>query len=112
MVIVGILAAIFGCLGYHFEIWWLFYIMGGIAAIMDIISILRGELQCFGTIITIACWIGGYKITGSVWDGILLGSCFSTILLLGAALTMPVLTLIIGAIGAFFEWIGKLFNKN
>lgn len=112
MEIVGLLAAILGCLGYHFEIWWIFYIMGGIAAILDIISILSGELRCFGTIITVACWCGGYKVTGSIWDGIVLGSCFSTILMLGIALVSPLIMIVIGGILNVFEWIKNCFNKH
>ena len=47
---IGLLLAVLGVFGYTNQIWWLFYLAGGIAAIIDILALISGELRCFGTI--------------------------------------------------------------
>lgn len=38
---IGLLLAILGIFGYANQIWWLFYLAGGIAAIFDILALIR-----------------------------------------------------------------------
>ncbi len=58
----GILLPLLGLVAYANHIWWLFYLAGGIAAVLDIIAIINGDLGCFGAIITIVFWVLGYQL--------------------------------------------------
>ena len=82
---------------------------------MDIIALIQGELRCFGTIITIAFWISGYKETGAFWSGLILGSCASTILIVFGTFIFISITTGVGAAIAglmgIFEWIKGMFGK-
>ena len=40
----GIILPILGLVGYYYGIDWLFYIAGGLTAVMDIIALIQGEL--------------------------------------------------------------------
>lgn len=111
----GIILPILGLVGYYYGIDWLFYIAGGLTAVMDIIALIQGELRCFGTIITIAFWISGYKETGAFWSGLILGSCASTILIVFGTFIFISITTGVGAAIAglmgIFEWIKGMFGK-
>ena len=67
---IGLLLAILGIFGYANQIWWLFYLAGGIAAVFDILALISGELRCLGTIITVGFWVSAYRQTGSLVDGL------------------------------------------
>ena len=106
---IGIILAIIGCVCYHYDIWWLFYICGAIVTLADIYSILDGELRCFGTLATMVCWRVGYDVTGSIIDGILLGSCASTVVLVVA---MFVFLAVTGGIGAAMAMMGSFWGNK
>ena len=105
----GLLLAFLGVFGYANQIWWLFYLAGGIAAIYDILALVGGELRCLGTIITIIFWYNAYRLTGSFWDGLILVSCISTVAIVIASFITLVFTAGIGAafhgLTSFFDWL-------
>ena len=87
---------IIGIISYYYEIWWLFYISGGIILWHDVtdnlfeerrgvLACLRGNVQdvrnyisCIRNVVTsIGCWGIGYYLTGSFIKGVLLGACIS-----------------------------------
>lgn len=105
----GLIIAVAGLLGFHYEIWWLFYIAGGLSAISDIFAIITGELRCFGTLATIASWTVCYRFTGSIIDGVVLGSCISSIVLVVSTFAFLVVT---AGIGAAFSAISHFFGNN
>lgn len=82
MKLIGIILPILGLIGYANELWWLFYIAGGLVFLSDALAFLNGSLRCFGTLLTIIFWIGAYDYTGSIVDGVCLGSCASSIILM------------------------------
>lgn len=109
---IGLLLAILGIFGYANQIWWLFYLAGGIVVVFDILALISGELGCFGTIVTIAFWFSAYRYTGSFWDGLILGSSLSTVVVLVVSFIIEVFTAGISAafIGliSIFDWIKNL----
>ena len=113
---IGIVLPILGLAGYYYGIDWLFYIAGGLTAVMDILSLIRGELRFIGTIITISFWITGYKVMGAFWDGLIWGSCASTIVIVFGTFVFIAITTGIGAAIAglmgIFEWIKGMFGKE
>ena len=108
----GLLLAILGVFGYANQIWWLFYLAGGIAAVFDILDLISGELRCLGTIITIGFWVSAYKQTGSFWDGLVLGSCLSTVVMVVVSFIFMAFTagfsVAISGLTSMFDWIKKL----
>lgn len=116
MGLIGLLLPILGIIGYANQIWWLFYIAGGIAAVLDVLSLLTGELRCAGSFITIVFWIAGYLLTDSVWDGIILGSCASSILMIVGTFIFVAFTAGIGAALTGFtnliEWVRNLRHNK
>lgn len=77
---------------YHHEIWWGFYIVGGLLLLWELQDILfdksRGlfsmsnwefdGVKCFVNILSIVVsWIIGWCLTGSFLDGFILGVYFS-----------------------------------
>lgn len=100
----GFILPILGVIGYYYDINWLFYTAGSIATVLDIISIISGELRCFGTIITVVSWVAGYRYTGSLWSGMLLGSCVSTVIMTIGIFVFYFVTMGMGAaIGGFLS---------
>ena len=89
---IGILFAILGLVGYANQIWWLFYFAGGFVAIFDVLALISGGLRCLGSIVTIAFWCYGYKLTSSFWDGLILGSCMSTLIMIAATFILMVIS--------------------
>lgn len=104
---IGIILPILGLIGYANEIWWLFYIAGGIAAIFDVFAVIAGSLRCFGTLLTIAFWIGGYRYTNSITDGVILGSCASYIVFILVTFVFMAIT---AGISAAVNGISNLFH--
>lgn len=106
---VGLILAILGVVGYANQIWWLFYLAGGIAAVFDIIALISGELRCLGTIITIVFWRAAYQLTDSFWDALILGSCLSSVFMVAAAFILMVFTTgfsaAIGGLTSLFDWM-------
>lgn len=88
-----------GIAGLYFDIPWLFYVAGGISAIMDISSIIGGTLNLRPLIVTIVSMIGACIYTHSIIDGIILGSCASYIIML----LMPLLTIVFLPIIGLFQ---------
>ena len=109
---IGYLLPFLGLLGFYNEIWWLFYIAGGLCLIMDVISLFNGQLRCWGSIVTIVFWIIGYRVVGSFWNGLIWGTCVSTLVLTLFALAMSVFTFGIGGVMVGFDWIKKLFGRT
>ncbi len=111
---IGLLLAILGVFGYANQIWWLFYLAGGIAAVFDILALISGELRCLGTIITIAFWVSAYRQTGSIWDALVLGSCLSTVVMVVVSFIFMAFTagisVAISGLTSMFDWIKNL-NK-
>lgn len=112
----GILLPILGLLGFYYGIDWLFYLAGGISALLDVFALIGGQLRCFGTIFTILFWVTGYKITGSVLDGLIWGSCISSVVMVIGTFVFVTFTTGIGAAIAglvgVFEWMKGLFGKK
>lgn len=110
----GLLLAILGVFGYANQIWWLFYLAGGITAVFDILALISGELRCYGTIVTIGFWVSAYRYTGSFWEGLALGSCLSTIVMVVAFFIFMAFTagisVAISGLTSMFDWIKNL-NK-
>lgn len=107
----GLLLAVLGVFGYVNQIWWLFYLAGGIVAISEILLLISGELRCFGTIATGVSWYYAYQLTGSFVDGLVLGSSLSIVIMVVAmAFTAGFGTAIFG-LTSLFDWIKNL-NKH
>lgn len=104
---IGLLLAILGVFGYIDQIWWLFYLAGGIAAFFDILALISGELRCFGTIVTIGFWYYAYQLTGSFWDGLVLGSSLSTVVVVVATFIFMAFT---AGISVAFSGLVSIFN--
>lgn len=106
---IGILLAILGIVGYANEIWWLFYLAGGIATVFDVLALISGELRCLGTIVTVAFWFYGYQLTSSFWDGLMLGSCMSTVVMVVASFAFMLfstgLSAAISGLTSVIDWI-------
>lgn len=111
---IGLLLAIIGIFGYANQIWWLFYLAGGIAAIFDILALISGELRCLGTIITVGFWGSAYRQTGSLVDGLVLGSCLSTVVMVVVSFIFMTFTagisVAISGLTSIYDWI-KNINK-
>lgn len=111
---IGLILAVLGILGYANQIWWLFYLAGGIVVICDILAFIDGEQRCLGTIVTAVFWYFAYQLTGSFWDGLVLGSCFSSVVLVAVYFILMVFTAGIGVaiagLTSIYDWIKNL-NK-
>lgn len=83
------------------------FIAGGLATIFDIFAVLSGELRCFGTLLTVAFWVGGYRYMGSVISGVILGSCVSYIVFL--VVTFGFMAITVGNLAAV-EGISNIFH--
>lgn len=116
-VILGI-ASIVGVLGYYNDIGWLFYIAGGFCFLIDAISFISGQLRPIAKVVTIVAWIVGNLYSGSFLDGVIWGSCFSTLLALCLYLPvllmalMSVLGMMIGGVMIVFNKVKSLFCKD
>lgn len=78
------LLPIIGIIGYVYDISWLFYAIGGIITLTEIVFLFVGALRCFGSILLIMSCVIGYSITRSFWIGLMLGSCIMpSILVIG-----------------------------
>lgn len=108
---IGIFLPILGLVGYFNDIGWLFYIAGGLATIFDIIAVFTGALRCFGSLITIACWIRGYTLTHSIVSGVILGSCASYIVIVVVTFLFMAITAGTGAAIAGITKFFHLFKK-
>ena len=111
---IGLLLAILGIFGYANQIWWLFYLAGGIAAIFDILALINGELRCLGTIITVGFWVSAYRQTDSLVDGLVLGSCLSTVVMVVVIFIFMTFTagisVAFSGLTSIYDWI-KNINK-
>lgn len=106
-VFVGILLVLLpiaGIMGYIYDWSWLFYIVGGLITLMEIIFLFTGALRCLGSVLLIISCGLGYFITQSVVTGLLLGSCVT------ASLLSIGLAILICSTG--FSTITNLFKKN
>ena len=72
-----VLLPFIGIIGYIYDVSWLFYIIGGLITLTELIFLFTGALRCLGSILLILSFVIGYSITNSFWIGILLGSCIT-----------------------------------
>lgn len=105
---IGLILAVLGVFGYANQIWWLFYLVGGIVAFFDVIALISGELRCLGTIVTLVFWYSAYRLTGSVVDGIILGSSASTVFMVVITFVFMAFT---AGIGAAFSGLISIFDR-
>ena len=109
----GIILPILGLIGFYNDINWLFYTAGGITMVLDIVALISGQLRCLGSIITIAFWVTCYNHTGKFWDGLILGSCTSTIVMLIGTFVLVAITSGVGtAIVGLTRFFGKINSEN
>ena len=73
--IVWIIIPIFGIVGYYNDIMWLFYAAGILSLVIAGALLYFGELGCFTTVFLLVSLAIGYFVTGTIWNGLLLGSC-------------------------------------
>ena len=76
-----VLLPIIGIICYVYELSWIFYIIGGIITLTEIVFLFTGALRCLGSILLIVSCIIGYSITKSLLIGLLLGSCITASIL-------------------------------
>jgi len=93
-----------GIIGYMFDVSWLFYIVGGLITLAEIIFLFTGALRCLGSVLLIASCVIGYSITKSLWVGLMLGSCIT-----GSVLSI---LFIIIMCSSGMATITKLFKKD
>lgn len=105
---IGLLLAALVIFGYANQIWWLFYLAGGISAILNVLALISGKLRCFGTIATIVFWYHAYRLTGSFWDGVILGSSLSTVIMVIISFVFIAFTV---GIGAAVSSLKSLFDR-
>lgn len=105
----GILLPILGLIGYYNDISWLFYTAGSITLVLDVVALVSGALRCLGSIITIAFWISCYNHLGKFWDGLILGSCTSTLVMLIGIFIFFVFT---AGFGAAIAGLTSLFGRT
>ena len=103
LVIFQITLPIIGLIAFLFNVWWLFYITGGIIAFYDIYNIIKGNLRFYATLFTLGLWIFGFFYTKSIIKGLLLGSCISTFLPCILICTPFVFLIIIGLIRSLIK---------
>lgn len=74
-----VFSPVFCLIGYYYGISWLYYIAGAIVSLQSVMALINGTLGCFGSIFTVAFWYSAYQYTGSLGDGLILGSSLSVI---------------------------------
>ena len=72
-----------GIVGYFAQIPWLLYIAGGLTTLMSIFLLFTGAFRCLGSVLLVISVAIGYYLTESILEGLLLGSCITTFLLVG-----------------------------
>lgn len=65
-----------GIFGYYSGITWLFYTTGIITLLLASTLLLFGKLGCFTILYLVVSCVIGYFLTGTIWNGLILGSCF------------------------------------
>lgn len=111
MELIGLLMSFAALYGYYTGNMTLFFWVGSIVAILNILFMLS-RFGCIGTIITLVCWVYAYRHTDGLWDSIILGSCYASFILMAflCALYIPI---IVGAIVAIvlspFFWLKEKF---
>ncbi len=108
MQLIGLLLPLAALYAYYNDHMTLFYWTGSIVAILDIIAIFSGSLRCWGSIVTMGCWIWAYNTVGSTWEGLILGSCWSFIILMGTMSIILIPTILISFVALLlspFYWI-------
>ncbi len=93
---------------YHYEIWWGFYIVGGLLLLWGLLDLFfdksRGlfsmsnwefdGVKCFANVLSnVVSWVIGWCYTGSFLDG----------LILGAYISLPAYMALSGALTVLFE---------
>lgn len=73
--IVWVLIPIFGIVGYYNNITWLFYAAGVLSLAIAGALLYFGEMGCFTVAFLLVSLAIGYFVTGTIWNGLLLGSC-------------------------------------
>lgn len=115
MQLIGLILPILALYGYYEGYMTLFYWTGSIVAVLDILAVLTGALRCVGTFLTVSCCVYFCKQVDSTWEGIVLGSCYSSIVVLGlmSIVLIPVaLVAIAGIISSPFVWLKKKFSDE
>lgn len=93
----------------------LFYWTGSIVAILDIIAVLNGSLRCWGTLLTIACWRIACSQTDGTWEGIILGSCYAFMVLMGMMSIFYIPIILAGIVRILlypFFWIKERLHRD
>jgi hypothetical protein len=75
------LLPLLGIIAYLCDISWLFYTIGGIVALTEVVFLFTGALRCLGPVLLIVSCVIGYSLTKSLLYGVLLGSCITGTLL-------------------------------
>ena len=83
LLIVFLILPIAGIVGYFAQIPWLLYIAGGLTTLMSIFLLFTGAFRCLGSALLVISVAIGYYLTESILEGLLLGSCITTFLLVG-----------------------------
>lgn len=115
MQLIGLILPILALYGYYSDHMTLFYWTGSIVAILDIIALLSGSLRCWGDILTLICWWGASRQTDDTWEAIILGSCYSSMIMLSimSVVLIPlILAAIVGIIQIPFIWIKEHFFED
>lgn len=115
MQLIGFLLPIAALYGYYTGHMTLFYWTGSIVAVLDIIAVLNGSLRCWGSLLTIACWRIACSQTDGTWEGIILGSCYAFIVLMGMMSIVFIPMILAGIAGILlypFIWIRDRLNRE
>ena len=83
LLIVFLFLPVAGIVGYFIKIPWLFYISGGLTTLMSLFLLFSGAFRCLGSALLVISVAIGYYFTESILEGLLLGSCITTFLLVG-----------------------------
>lgn len=111
---IGLLLAILGIFGYANQIWWCSIWQEESLQFLTSLLLISGELRCLGTIITVGFWVSAYRQTGSLVDGLVLGSCLSTVVMVVVFFIFMTFTagisVAISGLTSIYDWI-KNINK-
>lgn len=115
MQLIALLLPIAALYGYYTDHMTLFYWTGSIVAVLDILAVLSGNLRCWGTLLTLVCWRIAFGQTGSLWEGLILGSCYSFmgVMAMMSLVFIPIiLGGIVGIVLAPFIWLRDKLHKE
>lgn len=115
MQLIGFLLPLVALYAYYNDYMTLFYWTGSIVAVLDIIAILNGSLRCWGTLLTVGCWVWACRMVDSTWEGLILGSCWSFLVVMGLMSITVIPMLLVGFVGLIlspFYWLVSRFRDK